>query len=243
MPRVKAGNPRRNLVGDVGKPPEEKFWSYSYRFWSQRKYFGVGQVSNKWFVSLLEKLKDLSKIKVSDLLENHALQGKWRFHKLDWDAKNCPITRADLSLPKPYDNDDEYPIWQFEVSQALGRVIGFIEGQTFHIVLLDPQHNAQPSNYNDYKLKPTVVESSYYASLRIELDRLRERAGCSSTCSVAKDLRGLIEREHPKSGLALVLSIDPSDLDEVEKLLADGQIKSFHDVWEFGILSIFDRKS
>ncbi|MGN1230040.1 MAG: hypothetical protein ACI4T5_10375, partial [Prevotella sp.] len=47
------------------------------------------------------------------------------------------------------------PIMQFQISKANGRVIGFFNHNhsVFYIVFLDPNHNAQLSGYNDYKVR------------------------------------------------------------------------------------------
>ncbi|WP_416760853.1 hypothetical protein ACNI65_01880 [Roseateles sp. So40a] len=43
---------------------------------------------------------------------------------------------------------------QIAISKAEGRLIGFFDEEAiFQIVLFDPLHNAQPSKFNDYKVR------------------------------------------------------------------------------------------
>ncbi|MBF4448927.1 hypothetical protein ERJ76_25315 [Vibrio anguillarum] len=76
---------------------------------------------------MLEKLRELCGKKVEDFISNEGEKGSWRYHKINWNQKNIPIQRGDLEwVDKVYrDNPDDYPLLQFQVSTALGRVVGF----------------------------------------------------------------------------------------------------------------------
>ncbi|MBF4426241.1 hypothetical protein, partial [Vibrio anguillarum] len=107
--------------------PQDRRWSFSFRYWKQVEFFGLDQTDSKWFVSLLEKLRELCGKKVEDFISNEGEKGSWRYHKINWNQKNIPIQRGDLEwVDKVYrDNPDDYPLLQFQVSTALGRVVGF----------------------------------------------------------------------------------------------------------------------
>ena len=45
----------------LDKEKDQRNWSFSFRYYSQAEYFGLGETSTKWFVSLLERLRDLCK--------------------------------------------------------------------------------------------------------------------------------------------------------------------------------------
>ncbi len=184
------------MAPKVGKAAQERRWTFSFRFFHQHENFGVGQQDSAWFASLLERLRDLSGETVSELSTNPGKKSQWRYHDIDWGAKNIPIARKDLSwVDKAYlDNDAEFVFQQFQISKALGRVVGFMdEAGTFNIVLLDPLHNAQPSKYNAYKIRDTVVTGSHFARVMVQIEA--RISGCGDTCGCRQiygDLQGLI---------------------------------------------------
>ena len=92
---------------------------------------------------------------VDDVRSDRTLQNGLRFHQINWGQKNCPMSREELDwLPKGYlDNADSFPMCQFQISMALGRIVGFWdENNVFNVVLLDPLHNIQPSKDYGYKV-------------------------------------------------------------------------------------------
>lgn len=139
----------RPVLVDVG----EKKWTFSFQYWKQIEFFGLDKSNPSWFVSLIEKLKDLSGKDVKNFVSTGEQRDAWRYHNINWNQTNIPIQREDLDwLDKDYrENEAEYPIVQFQVSQALGRVVGFWdENSVFNILLLDPLHNIQPSKRYNY---------------------------------------------------------------------------------------------
>lgn len=135
---------------------EVKF-SFSFRFFKQIDYFGIGDAENKWFASLFQRLSDMSQ-KSTEIFGNYGDRDTYRLHTIDWEAKNIPIAKSDLNwIPKDYlENEEEYPLWQFELSTGTGRVVGFLdENSIFNIVLFDPKHNLQPSKKFGYKVEET----------------------------------------------------------------------------------------
>jgi len=140
--------------------PPKKRWRFSFQYWKQVDHFGVGGAPAAWFISFLQRLGDLSKVTLEDVTTNPSSKLFWRYHEIDWEAKNVPMKRSDFDwLPKDVrENEEEFPFVQFHISKALGRVIGFWDHEeTFNIVLLDPLHNLQPSKYNGYQLRQTDV--------------------------------------------------------------------------------------
>lgn len=140
-------------------------FSFSFRFFKQIEYFGLGQEKTKWFISLIDRLTDLCK-QDSSLLGNYNDKSTYRIHEIEWGQKNIPLQRADLNwIPKEYlNNDKEFPIIQIELSTGKGRIIGFFnENSTiFYIVLLDPLHNMQPCRSRGYKIHETQFGDSEY---------------------------------------------------------------------------------
>ncbi|WP_157667053.1 hypothetical protein [Vibrio alginolyticus] len=100
----------------------KKKWTFSFQYWKQIEFFGLDKSNPSWFVSLIEKLKDLSGKDVKNFVSTGEQRDAWRYHNINWNQTNIPIQREDLDwLDKDYrENEAEYPIVQFQVSQALG---------------------------------------------------------------------------------------------------------------------------
>lgn len=184
----------------IALPPQsEKRWAFSFRFWKQIENFGLDQSDSKWFIALLEKLADLSKLNKEQFLKDGAGRDNWRFHKINWQQKNIPVQREDLDwIPKTYlDNADEYELFQFQITQSLGRVIGFFdENQEFNIVLLDPLHNMQPSKSFDYKVHYSKADPTHYADLLKDVERAQKRDCVHLECPAYLELCGLPRTDH-----------------------------------------------
>lgn len=73
-------------------------------------------------------------------------------------------------------NDKEFPIMQFSISISTGRIIGYFDRDSsiFHIVLLDPNHNIQPSKRNNYQIQATTKGVSQYDDLLNKLEQVRK---------------------------------------------------------------------
>jgi hypothetical protein len=134
---------------------QPKRWTFGFCSFNQIKYFGFDNIASTWFASLFERLKDLSGETVDGFLQDVDKKQARRFHDIDWAATAIPIKRSDLDwLPvEVKNNPDEFPMQQFQVSKALGRIVGYFDGeQVFQIVLLDPLHNLQPSGAHNYRV-------------------------------------------------------------------------------------------
>ncbi len=156
---------------------DQQNWSFSFRYYNQTDYFGLGETSTKWFVSLLEKLRDLCKEDYDNFFKDHRIKDANRYHPINWEAKNIPIRRTDIDWVdvNVIENEEDYPFFQFQISKGLGRVIGFWEQdyRFFNIVLLDPKHNMQPSKIFDYKVTDTTIEYCELSSLLMDIDNIK----------------------------------------------------------------------
>lgn len=182
--------------------PPEKYFTFNFKYWSQIDYFGLGRVQESWFISFLERLKELSKEPVARFFEDREFKNIVRCHQINWDAYNVPITREQLvGLPPEIKNNaDEFPIFQIHISKALGRIHGFWDSRLcFNIVLLDPFHNLQPSRDCAYRVTPTVIGQCQYTSLRIAFDNLNDLPCPEPNSDCAQKIRVLgreIEDSH-----------------------------------------------
>jgi hypothetical protein len=221
-----------------GHVPAKEKWVFSFRFWRQIENFQVGGVKNSWYISLLERLAEVSQIDREEMLRDAVLQGGIRFHEIDWNAKNVPLRRSDLDwLDKDYlKNEEEYPIYQFHVSKALGRVVGFFdERQIFNIVLLDPNHNIQPSDYNDYRIRPTIEGSCQFSQI-VSVAR-RSVAACSHDgCAVRSTLvEALVAETTKATGGVVVLNLRDDLAQRLRELQKRGLADSLDEVLTYAI--------
>lgn len=148
--------------------PEKRRWAFSFRYWRQMDDFGLGDRNARWFISFLERLGEMSGSTVSDVMNDLSVMEALRIHDIDWAAKNIPIEREDVDwVDETYwKNSAEFPLIQFHISKALGRVVGFLdENGVFNVVLLDPLHNLQPSAFNGHRIRATAVGECELSSL------------------------------------------------------------------------------
>jgi len=181
------------VILDKGK--DQQNWSFSFRYYNQTEYFGLGEISTKWFVSLLEKLRDLCKEDYDNFFKDHRIKDANRYHTINWEAKNIPIKRTDIDWvdANVIENEEDYPFFQFQISTGLGRVIGFWEQdyRFFNIVLLDPKHNMQPSKDFDYKVTDTTIEQCELSSLLMDIDNIKGLGCLIEGCQCKEELNKL----------------------------------------------------
>jgi len=201
------------------------------------EYFGVGETSTKWFVSLLEKLRDLSKEDRDSFLKDHRMKDANRYHLIDWDAKNIPIRRSDIDWVEKevIQNEEDYPFFQFQISTGLGRIIGFWDEnyRFFNIVLLDPKHNMQPSKDYDYKVDNTSIEHCELTSLLMDIDGIKGLNCLIDGCRCKEELNKLPTKLN--RGRFVYFQIDE---DYYGEFLEKTQSKSIKELIELGLLSV-----
>lgn len=237
-PKIHLGKvpPCREPSVKSGKAPEEKFFTFSLRYWQEIKDFGIGDAESRWFASLLARLHDLCKEKVSRIIEDGSYQGALRYHVVDWDSRSTPISRDNLNwLPAAIrENEAEFPIVQFHVSKAVGRVHGFWDADwCFQIVLLDPMHNLQPSKHVGYAVRSTSLARCQYTALCTALDKARSKSCRDKGCELAQAVR-TIAPEAVSGQHIVIAAITPDVANELQKLRAERNI-SISEVVEHGI--------
>jgi len=229
---------------DVGPVPDSReipkpdrklrsAWSFGFQFFAQMQYFQIGGVDNSWFISLLGRLTEISKIDRDRFLKDASQKGALRYHEIDWESKNIPIKRKDLNwIDKDYlDNEIEFPMLQFHVSKALGRVVGFWdENNVFQIVLLDPLHNIQPSKINDYHVDDTYFMSCEYSSLLIDLKKIKNKIKTETGCQICSNIVNLPTKLNNTNFVYGFISDD-----YIEKL--KNTTLTFEELIELGLLS------
>jgi hypothetical protein len=115
---------------------------FSFRYFSTNEKFGYpdSQNLNKYFPVLIDRLKYISGMTLSDFMTNKCKT--LRNHTHNWDKTSEPQGYKQLS-----DSLQQSQPWQFCLSaNEHGRVHGFIISDVFYIVWLDPNHALYPKN-------------------------------------------------------------------------------------------------
>ena len=93
-----------------------------------------------YFQRLLERMKDLSGMPVSELT-NARPNAALRFHRINWRDERVSVKSFGIRGWERFDED----AWQFSLSaNEHGRVHGFLYLGVFYIVWLDPEHRLYP---------------------------------------------------------------------------------------------------
>ncbi|MFA6062878.1 MAG: hypothetical protein WC736_09780 [Gallionella sp.] len=226
---------------------ENQRWSFSFRFFEERKDFGLDSalIGKKWVLSVVYRLQELSKLTISQVMESRdVVDGTLRIHNINWDHKNTPIKRADLTSIEPeyLDNPEEFPIIQFAVSKAEGRIIGFFdEDNSFQVVLLDPLHNAQPAKRNEYKVRFCKPLGCEITGLRHEAKKAIEKIQGRS-CSCARELTSSLDWSESSTGVALIITSDDDKIfKDADEIISMGKAASYTDIVETGIYTLLDK--
>lgn len=203
------------------------FITFSFKYFGQQDYFGIGDTDASWWANLLDRIKDLSN-KTAKILDDPSERKSYRLHPIDWGAKNCPITINDLlSVPQNIkDNIEDNFFWQFQLSKGTGRVVGFFDENfsIFYVVLLDPKHNIQPSKDFDYYVNETKMAYTEYERIRMWV----------ADASMVRSKKCLLEKDCPLSNIneeyfnsdVFYASIDSELKDKYEELIMSGDFQT-----------------
>ncbi len=138
-------------------------------------------------------------------------------------------------IPKDIlENANDYPIYQFSISKALGRIAGFWEGSLFNVTLLDPFHNLQPTKEYNYRITPTKNLIGEHEYLLAKLSLLREsQPNCADGKCATQQALKFIDLEEQSFG---IVYRDGEYFIKAKELVNQGKAKSIVNLLEFGIL-------
>ena len=226
-------DPGRNvpISTDPGKP---KCWSFSFRYWVQTEIFPL-PTRPGWFASVFNRLHELGAIPIEEFKGNPKTQAWHRYHAIDWTARNIPIQRREMTwIHSDYrDNEEEFPLMQFHISKAVGRVIGFWdEYDVFNIIALDSLHNLQPSKDYGYAVREGTPLRCDYTSLLHDLEVAKDQPCQIADCSLRLAVHKLPSDDHKHE--VLILRLDNGTVEMVRTLQARGC--TITDIFESGVL-------
>lgn len=201
--------------------------TFSFKYFGQQEYFGIGDMNASWFANLLDRIKDLSN-KTGKILDDKKEREAYRLHPIDWNAKGCPISIDDLLyVPQNIkDNVEDNFFWQFQLSKGTGRVVGFFDESNtiFYVVLLDPKHNIQPSKDYDYSVNKTKTAYTEYERIQMRIaDAVKKiPIQCKSVkeCPLSN-----INEEYNRSDV-FYANIDPELKAKYEELIQSGEFQT-----------------
>lgn len=232
--------PPRSRIPEPPNQPSRRQFAFSLRYLRQEAYFGLGSARSSWFVELLGRMTELSSIDYDSLMSDFRAKQQWRLHEINWSAKNIPVKRADLSwIDSRYlDNEEEYPFFQFQISTAHGRVIGFWDERgIFNIVFLDISHNMQPSRFSDYKLRETTIAKGEFAlaidQIELAISSCGDNCGCRS---VYGKLQNALTHNLPFETMLIPMS--QHLFDQVTDCIASGLAHSVSDLLDMAVASL-----
>jgi len=106
--------------------------SFKY-FQANNDKFSIRNQDAKYLQALLERLRDLSKLMVTEIINNHSKN--IRCHTIVWEE----TTEQCFGIPDEKQLVDT-PYQLFEISLSQGRVHGFFIENIVYVVWLDPEH-------------------------------------------------------------------------------------------------------
>lgn len=222
-----------------GARPSEKCWVFSFRFWRQIEFFGLDRTNATWFVSVLDKFQQLSNRSVGDFFADPSERDSWRYHQIKWTQKNIPIQRKSLSwLPSNYlENEEDFPLYQFQISQSLGRVVGFWDEKLiFNVILLDPLHNMQPTESTGYRVDPCSPLPCDYSLLINCVENIANECA-QGGCPSAEKYRGIEDRKKELQAFSVLMLCltDTEFFAKAQKWIDSGLVKSHVEIFEYGV--------
>lgn len=246
--------------GTKRRPPKQKRnlkkIAFNFKYWRQRDYFGLGGEKCTWFISVLERLGELSSVDAHTLSCDSQLRDALRHHDLNFENATAPFnSKEDLfnAVNFPYKHfseaaNQDIEISQFQVSTANGRIIGSFLENIFYVFLLDPGHNAQPSAYNNYKLNKTTVGLTEYQRLEIKFIKIQnlietyEKNKFKDSEGIMKDISTLIRDEFFYNGYLIYLEVGVYE-EIIFKFLKHNPKESLYDAILEGMLLLDDELS
>lgn len=146
----------------------EKRVIFSWQFFDRaNELFNCGKAESNWFISLIDTMRSVSQMDMTEFRTNTSTA--LRVHPHKWDR-----IKIKYPLPHAWLEQLEQDTLQFSVSQAKGRVHGFVIENVFYIIWLDRHHNLYPDERHG-GLKYCPEPSTCYECLEEEKEALQKQ--------------------------------------------------------------------
>ena len=146
-PQAESIKQKRQTLPFNGNALTDKSLSFSFACFDRtHKLFNLADISEAWFLDLLDCLKNVCNKTIPELQTSI-----YDLHRVNWNNANA-------SLPN---NSEGLEYWQFRLNKTRGRVIGFIIDNVFYIVWLDAHHNLTDSEGYEPARKRRAPKSEY----------------------------------------------------------------------------------
>jgi len=226
--------PSHQIPVNIHNRHKPKEWFFSFMYFQQHDFFGLGGEKNNWFISLFERLQDICKHSPEEFSSNNSLKDAYRYHEINWRSKNIPIKRSDLTWVNKdiISNEVDFPFYQFHISKGNGRVVGFwgLNQVVFYIVLLDPKHNIQPAGGKyGFRVDKTFSVPCQYTSLLNEIDRLKSVRCGDDDCKVRSELQ--IIQERTSVGNFVYFQLDDDYYQEFKSKTKNKSMRELIELW------------
>lgn len=229
-------------------PTDGAKWTFSFRFFREIEFFALNgeKVDHAWFLSVLDRLRSLGELEIDSVLRDYSVANSYRFHPINWAAKNIPVNKSDLDwISQDYrDNDDEFPLMQFMISTGKGRIIGFFdENNVFQLVLLDPLHNMQPSKAFGYAVDPSSPLGCEFTRFHNSVSAVAKSAK-ECECGLAEQVQDVLNSNgfDEKYSVLTMRIDDQGALQDAEDLIKDGKATGFSDIFQAGLYAVLERE-
>jgi hypothetical protein len=134
--KIKKTEVRKNHASRIKRTEIEipKGTSFSFKYFqADHEKFSIKNQDAKYLQALLERLRDLSKLTVTEIINNRSKS--IRCHPIVWEE----TTEKGFGIPNEEQLVDT-PYQLFEISLNQGRAHGFFIENIVYIVWLDPEH-------------------------------------------------------------------------------------------------------
>lgn len=170
---------------------------------------------------MFERLKDLSAQEKDSFFRSPVTRDSYRYHEIDWSSIGIPIKREDLTwIHKDIlSNEEEFPFFQFHISKAVGRIVGFWNpgASIFFIVLLDPMHTIQPSKFTSYKTRDADPLKCEYSSLLADIQEVKSSNCSDLECKIKKEIQEIPTKQQTTN--TFIFHLDDEYTELLKKLL------------------------
>lgn len=182
------------------KVSKEGYIRFSFKYLEERENFEWGDVDKGWYSAFLNRLSELESHTWEELEANsEGITKSIFYHAIKWEDA-IVLKREDINwIPDEYKNDEDYPIYQLAVTKGKGRLHGFKDEKgIFNILLIDINHNLQPSQKHNYQIRPTRSQKSSIDILQASI----------SMCEHASECPCLIHNSFPVNVISFKFDLD-----------------------------------